>query len=531
MHDRARSDTYAILLLAAICAALYLALPRAGDIWMPDAARHALNGAFVLDLLKAAPLHDPVGFAYEYYRQWPALTILFYPPLFQGVMAVFYAVFGVSEATALLPQFIALFGLACGGYTLSRTWMDPPAALAVALLTIGTPEIAFWGRQIVLDIPAYAFIVWAAVFHLRFLRGGTVRNFYLAVLLVLAAAYTKYNAVFFALPLAVSVVIVRGWRFVISPPAIKAALAGGVLLLPLAVVFFKFAAYNLAQATHDAPPRWSSADLLFYFRLLPSILTWPVVAGGVLGVALWIVRPDPRFDRPSRVLMMSWLVIGFGFYTAVALKEPRHILMATFPLLLAAVQALDRLPLIPALKAVVPVAAAGAVFAVGVIPPPPAVTGYREAALEVAAIAPRESNVAFWGRLDGTFIYAMRAYSGRSDLGVVRLDKVLLSDLNVALERGFTEKAVTPDEIATMLRDLHAQYVVVQPSYGSSIGVIGALNTALQSDKFVEVKRIPMTSNRRLEHVTELVIYRLKEDVPAGRVAPPMDVKLINRSL
>jgi hypothetical protein len=60
----------------------------------------------------------------------------------------------------------------------------------------------------------------------------------------------------------------------------------------------------------------------------------------------------------------------------------------------------------------------------------------REAAEAVAQLAPPETNVAFWGSHDGTFVYAMRAYSGRRDLGVVRLDKVLLSDVAVYVEHG-----------------------------------------------------------------------------------------------
>ena len=35
------------------------------------------------------------------------------------------------------------------------------------------------------------------------------------------------------------------------------------------------------------------------------------------------------------------------------------------------------------------------------------------------------------GDLDGSFIYGMRAYSGRPDLRVVRLDKIMFHDLAV----------------------------------------------------------------------------------------------------
>src|SRR5271170_2947357 len=78
----------------------------------------------------------------------------------------------VSEASALLAVLAFLFFLAWGAFRLSRHWLDPPPALAVALLLIGAPELASWGRQIMLDVPAYAFLVWAAVFLVRHLKSG-----------------------------------------------------------------------------------------------------------------------------------------------------------------------------------------------------------------------------------------------------------------------------------------------------------------------------------------------------------------------
>src|SRR6476469_3673060 len=97
-----KNDIVAFAILCGVVIALYLSLPRHGDIWNTDASRHALNGVFVLDFLRAMPLRHPIDFALDYYRQWPGLTIGFYPPLFYIVLAVSYAIFGISEAAALV---------------------------------------------------------------------------------------------------------------------------------------------------------------------------------------------------------------------------------------------------------------------------------------------------------------------------------------------------------------------------------------------------------------------------------------------
>ena len=90
----------AAMLFAAGTVLLFLSAPHHGEFWWSDAPRHALNGVFVKDLVAAIPAH-PSAWAMQYYVRYPALTILFYPPLFYAISAPFYAVFGVSEATAL----------------------------------------------------------------------------------------------------------------------------------------------------------------------------------------------------------------------------------------------------------------------------------------------------------------------------------------------------------------------------------------------------------------------------------------------
>jgi hypothetical protein len=40
-----------------------------------------------------------------------------------------------------------------------------------------------------------------------------------------------------------------------------------------------------------------------------------------------------------------------------------------------------------------------------------------------------------------------------------------------------------------------------------------------------------MTANYGKGYMADLVIYRMKEEVPRGRVAPAMQIKLLDRSL
>lgn len=520
--------------LLAITIVMYANLPKHGDIWWSDASRNALNGAFVFDFLREAPFHHPIEFAYDYYRQWPTLTILFYPPLFYVVLAAVYAVLGVSEASALVAEFAFLLLLAWGAYRLSRHWLDPVPALAAALLLIGAPQLAFWGQQIMLDVPAYAFIVWSADFFVRYFRNRTKTALYAAALCMVAAIYTKYNAIFFVVVLATTVFSLHGWRAARDGTVLRAAALGFGLLLPIVAVFFAFGGYNLEQAAamRGSPARWSVAGLTYYAQIMPSVLSWPTVVLACLYVVLSFWIPAFRLARTDAIFLSAWVVIGYVFYSMIAVKEPRHILFITYPFTLAAILVLERsLAQFKFRAGLILTLASGVLIHTLATCTVPFVTGMRQAAQFVAHLAPPDTNVGFWGTRDGTFVYAMRAYSNRPDLGVVRIDKLLFRDLAVYVEQGFKENDMEPRQITDMLAKLHVQYVVMQTGYHDDVAAVKALEAALGSDKFTEVARIPMYANYRNAVVAELIVYRLNEDVPRGRVAPPMQIKLLGRSL
>src|SRR5690606_13032157 len=121
--DRRQFWTAALVLLPVVVM-LYLTAPRGGAFWWSDAARHALNAAFVTDLLRDMPFGDPVGYAYRYYAQYPALTILFYPPLLYAITAPFFMLLGVSHEVALGVVFLHYIAFGLGCWRLARYWVD-----------------------------------------------------------------------------------------------------------------------------------------------------------------------------------------------------------------------------------------------------------------------------------------------------------------------------------------------------------------------------------------------------------------------
>src|SRR5271165_5666183 len=152
-------DIACLLLLAVAVFLLFKTSPTQGDFWWSDAPRHAMDGVFYYDMARALPVTHLKQWAINYYLQYPAVTALTYPPLFALVEAVFFALFGVSHATAQLTVSAFFLAAAWGAYFLARRWLSRIAALATALLFASTPAIALWGRQVMLEVPTFAFLL------------------------------------------------------------------------------------------------------------------------------------------------------------------------------------------------------------------------------------------------------------------------------------------------------------------------------------------------------------------------------------
>ena len=527
-----RSDIYALAALAALSLGLFLHIHMHGDIWWMDASRHAMNGIFVLDFLRSMPFRHPVGFADAYYVQWPALTILFYPPLFYVSLALGYALFGTSEWSALLVEIAWLFLLLAGCFRLSRNWLGTGGALAVALTVLAGKEVFFWGQQIMLDIPAYALIVWSAYYATGYLRSDRSWAILPAAVLAVLAVWTKYNSACFLVVIAVAVLMERGIG-VLRERTIQQAIAVSLaLFIPVVLLFFAFGRYNLTQAYAMGRDGDRLGEFLVYARYLPRVLSWPVIVLSSLYIITAAVRPRHRIDRASAILLLSWVAMMYLFYSTIHIKEPRHILMIGFPLALAAVLFVDR-----SLNAwrwrgsCLVVAAASLLTATLVRIPIPYVSGMHAAAVIVSKVAPQDTNVAVWCRYDGTFVFDMRAYGRRPDLGVVRMDKVLFSDVAVGFERGYKTNEFDVISLLRRLKALHVQYVVFQTGYMQNTAPVATLAKLLATGAFIHVTNIRMSANYAFSPITTLQIYRLKQDLPPGRPNQKILIGILGKSV
>ncbi|MEO1046155.1 MAG: glycosyltransferase family 39 protein [Pseudomonadota bacterium] len=532
------SNLLLCVLLCGLVAVLFITgAPQGNSFSWPDSPRHALNGAFIFDLLKDLPFNDPKGWAYDYYGQYPAVTILFYPPLYPATLAPFYAIFGVSQETALLVNFLFYCAFVSGVYALARRYFSAGVSFGVALIMASAPEVTYWGRQIMTEIPAFAPLVWSAWALLRHLDNGRKWSLFLSAFLLVAAMYIKISICFVAPVYALVLLRRHGVALVRMHEYWITAIGALMLLGPLIFLTLNFGQANAQSVTGVADSvasRGTFEGWIWYARQFPDQLGWPALALALLAVIAWFRRgrrDAALSDGGSAFWLFGlWLVIGYLFFSAIDLKEARHSIFLLLPLALAAGYAATTLVRDTRVQAALMIITGLATLGITLTQRPVHyVAGYDEAVAWIADNAPQDSNILFSGYRDGAFIYGMRALADRPDLNTIRADKLLLT-IAVRRELGVKQTSYSNAEIADLISDNSVSYVVAQPDFWTDLDQMARLQTVLRSPGFEEVHRVAMQANYNAQE-SELVIYRNLAPLPAKRKPMTIELPIIDRQI
>jgi 4-amino-4-deoxy-L-arabinose transferase-like glycosyltransferase len=513
MHDRLGRVAIAVLAVAA--AILFFTAPRQGDFWWADASRHAMDGLFYHDFFRDLPLSNPFQWAMDYYLRNPCLSILFYPPLFPLVEALFFAIFGVSHSTAVLTVIVFYFAASLGAYFLSRRWFDWLPSLGIAILFSGLPEVALWGRQAMLEIPCAAFQFWFAWFLLRYQDQNRPKDLYLAILMFWCALYTKQTIAFMGVVAALTLLASRGLPLLRDRTLWKGLAGLGIASAPLLFVTLKFDRVNVNSVVGGDWTKQQRGSLdawSFYLRALPDQVTWPVVALAALGVAMIAVRRHGSMEWVR--FLAVWFGAGYLMFSGFALREPRHTIVILYPVAVLAVYGLTQLLPGPPGQAAGAVAALACFAYTVLVLDVPRVGGYGDAAQKVAALMPQNGVVLFNGYRDGNFIFNMREYPKRQDVYVLRADKLLLRVVQ-RRELGVQEKPYSEAEIAELIRSYGVTHVVNQANFWNDLQVLQRLQRVLASPQFRKIAVVPLHPNRA-ELDRELEIYETLGPVAKG---------------
>ena len=416
---------------------------------------------FLKDIILDMPFSDPKQYAINYYLKYPALTILFYPPLMSFLMAGFYAVFGISHTTAQFSITIFHLALALGTYLLARRCLPKWQAFSASLLLIAAPEICLWGRQVMLDIPACAWLAFSVLFFVHYLdKICKVSYLSLCAFFFLCALYTKQTTIFMAPVFLLVLLMTHGLHILLKKHFWQILILFTLLLIPLILLTMEFGQVNVHSASGARVsdiPRDNVWAWIYYLKQIPHQFGWPTAVLSLIFIVVSVTNRRWRLPKNIQITFLVWLLVGYLFFSAISLRDPRLNLSALLPLPILAVLALNRMLSNISQFYTTLAALFLALSNVGytmAFRPVPYAQGYAEAAKVVLEKSPNNSFVLFSGQRDGSFIFNMRAFTNKN-IGILRADKILLS-LSIERSRGYKDRGFDENTI----HDLLNQYAV-----------------------------------------------------------------------
>jgi hypothetical protein len=474
---------WAFALLAGLSAAVLLSVPWDADTGWWDASRHAMDGAFYMDLIRQGGFSDPVAYAQDYYTRYPAIAPALYPPFFGVFEAALFAPLGPHPWVARVAVALFLLWGAWGVRRLGRDIAGPLAGLAAGALYVTLPLVFEWSREVMLEAPAAAFVIWAFACCRRFLADGRTADLALCLACAVLGVYTKQNSVFvFPAMLLAAALAGRARRFKERRVWIGIACAA-IAGVPLAYVTLRWGRMNIDQAVGSLPMGERSLldHALYHAIALPRTVGWPVLLLALPG-AVSLVRRG-RFDLS---LVGTWTVLCYLMMAVVRIKEPRHGFFWTPPFALMAGLGLARLaetlPL-PRWRAALATGIAAALMALNVVRAPVNwCEGFEATARD---LRDRWEGAALLVSLehDGNLVFRLRALDPDLQRRVYRSEKIF-EKMFVYKAWGVETKVGSEEQIFDAIRRYGIRNVLVEEEIRDPTEVERLLRACVRSDRF-----------------------------------------------
>jgi dolichyl-phosphate-mannose-protein mannosyltransferase len=321
-----------------ICAALLVSamligcsnLSGSGPLW-PDGPQYANAAAMIHDWLLSGNLLHPWEFAERNYVQFPAFHLPYHPPGYPALLGLFFTLTGLSYRSGRIFIALCLWVSACFFYgILRRTGLSRIAAFCGSLVLVTTPEIAFWSRDTMSEIPGLALILAGSYFFLIWLATESVLACIAAFCFAEAAFLSRYLTAGVLPAWFLWILLAGKFRRFLSP----ALLTPAVLYLILNTFWIRytlpFSRYETAYSL--TPPNTNYANIFswkivaFYSTRIPAMIGWLALVAAVIGLVYTIRSSNSRLRQ---FFWVSWLFSNSIFLLIVGIyQEDRYFIYA-----------------------------------------------------------------------------------------------------------------------------------------------------------------------------------------------------------
>ncbi len=471
-----------------------------------DDTTHAMNGVFIYDLLHDRPTTGLQDYAWQYYAQYPNLSLVYYPPFFHFVEAIFYLLFGIYLSTAKLVVLMFALVAVLAWYQLINYAYDETTAFYSSLLFATTPIIVNCSRGVLPELPALSLMIISVYFFHRFIEGSQKKYAYYWSLFTAMSVLTKHTSIFIVDAFLLFLTLKRGFMYLLREfkgPVVLFFL----LTLPsslLTAIFIKshiigainlFEGSALAEATgHEdigdvmsyGLSRFSAYYWLYHIGSLPQALGWPVFITGLLAIALGVYR-----GKDMGKILLLWVLTGYIFISSISFDTLRCVAFIVPPFTVFSVMFISQLKL-PRVRnvpiAAVLLASISTFQFINACRSEPAYNlGYEEAARYIVQHA--KTKRVLYTDYAGDFVFNIRKYDTQKAFHILRLDK-LATTFNV-------------EEVERVAYDYGVEYVVVESDPNHPENTLW--KEILSSSKFTLEQTLPVYKG---EQKRALNIYR-----------------------
>ncbi len=489
-----------VFLLALSFFVSYRNVNSTGPIW-PDASQYANAGAMIHDWLISGNVFRPYSFAKQNYFQYPAFHIPYHPPVYPGMLGLFFLVTGVGYAAARFFIAICLAIAAWFFYALlKKQKLGEPASFAGALLLLTTPEVAFWSGDTMSEVPSLALMLAATYFFVSWIKSVRDRHFVAALCLAEAAFLSRYISAGVLLAWVLWLFIFGDWRRLITKTVVMTSLAFVVLNIGWILFVLKFSRYETplggAMPNTNYVAMFSIKPIGYYFANLPAMVGWPMLLIA-LGAAAFL-----SYKRSFRRLSywLCWL-LGYTFFlVAIGIFNEQRYFLCALPVFAGLIAELLGLLELRGRSGVLALLILGACLASNVYAItkfPRGVVGYEAVGQELAG-AEATGNVLVATREQADLIFRFRSYSRHSNRIFFRADRTLVIRAPSYSDAKPIKIAHDANEVLDIIRRGRIRYLVTSSPLAGAVDDRSEEMTTLdtlarsQPEKFALVRTFPL---------------------------------------
>ncbi|HKR60661.1 MAG TPA: glycosyltransferase family 39 protein [Pyrinomonadaceae bacterium] len=489
-----------VFLLALSFFVSYRHVNSTGPIW-PDASQYANAGAMVHDWLLSGNWLRPYSFAKDNYFQYPAFHIPYHPPVYPGMLGIFFLVTGVGYTAARV--FIALcLALAAWFFyaILEKQKVGKAASFAGALLLLTIPEVAFWSGDTMSEVPSLALMLAATYFFVSWIKSMQLRHFVAALCLAEAAFLSRYISAGVLLAWLLWLFIFGDWRRVITKAVVVTSAAFVALNVGWILFVLKFSKYETplggAMPNANYVAMFSLKPIVYYFGGLPAMVGWPMLLIGLGSAAFLIYRRS--FRRLS--FWLCWL-LGYTFFlVAVGIFNEHRYFLGALPVFAGLIsESLDLLEL-KSRSAILALLILGVCLAsngYAITKFPRGVVGYEAVGQELA-VQHEAGNVLVGTREQADLIFRFRSYSPTSDRIFFRADRTLVIRAPSYSDAKPIKIAQNTEDVLNIIRRGRIRYLVtsnpLSGAFDDRTEEMTTLDTLARSDpeNFALIRTFPL---------------------------------------